>query len=475
MVGSRILKSAVLLVALAGGGMLVLSSIRCSAVPPDSAYKQAPTFRPTSQSESAVPPDSAYKQVMTPRDTERRQQPLGNATQDNLLDVTGFVGMPERYSAVASNYIESVFSAINAVPTARRRFYHRALDRDPKDPKLTAVRYPDAVNPVYDRDAVVPLVLLPRPAAVRTWSASAQARSLGWRTENEVSQRRGSVYGRTLIYEPGKLSKNPISLPTIPFESEMRSWHAYGDEHSPKFFLDLGKLVDKPLYDSLHEPILDRSAVLRLGEKEGAKLLGEFITVPASLKNSRLRWTSIHKPSGVHRFLAYSLVDGNGAFKRPPNGSRPRFHETADGPITPYVRPLRCERHQPKIKQHDELLLPTPLGWAPRYSERIVEQKTNEEWCLDDWFPAQKDACWVIREAKDSKPLQESFLLMPANEPSDRPVFFIALFAETEPKQLVQELATLYKVSPDAALNSSETMERLNALYDKVRDFPLTQ
>ena len=94
---------------------------------------------------------------------------------------------------------------------------------------------------------------------------------------------------------------------------------------------------------------------------------------------------------------------------------------------------------------------------------------------MDDWFPAQKDACWVIREAEDSKPLQESFLLMPASEPSERPVFFIALFAESEPKQLVKELAALYKVPEDAALNSSETMERLNALYDKVRDFPLAK
>ena len=94
---------------------------------------------------------------------------------------------------------------------------------------------------------------------------------------------------------------------------------------------------------------------------------------------------------------------------------------------------------------------------------------------MDDWFPAQKDACWDIREAEDSKPLQESFLLMPASEKSDRPVFFIALFAETEPKQLVRELAALYKVSPDTALNSPATMQRLNALYEKVRDFPLTK
>jgi hypothetical protein len=143
-------------------------------------------------------------------------------------------------------------------------------------------------------------------------------------------------------------------------------------------------------------------------------------------------------------------------------------------PMSPYVRPLVCELHQPKIKQHDELLLPTPLAWPPTSKDQFsVETDPHEEWCLDDWFPAQKDCCWVIREAEDSKPLQESFLLMAASEPSDRPVFFIALFAETEPKQLLAELAALYKVSAETALNSAETTQRLNSLYEKVRDFPL--
>jgi hypothetical protein len=448
MVGNRILTLAVLFVVLTVGGALMLAG--CGSAPQQ---------------------DSSYKQVMPPRDTERRQQPLGSATEDNLLDVTAFVGMPESYSEAASKYVDAVFSAIQAEPIKRQHFYHENR-RLPELPLVSSIPYPDGANPVYDRDVIVPLVLLPRPDAVRTWSASAKARSLGWRTEDEVSQRRGSVYGRTLIYEPGKLSKNPKSLPTIPFESEMYSWDLYVEDHDTKFFLELGKLVDKPYYDydSPHEPLLDRSAVLHLGEKDGAKLLGEFITVPAFLKNSRLRWTSIQKPTGVRRFLAYSLVDGNGARRWIPFDI---YKKPTSEKISAYMRPLRCERHQPKIKQHDELLLPTPLGWAPRYSERIDEQSAKEEWCLDDWFPAQKEACWVIREAKDSKPLQESFLLMPAIEPSNQPVFFIALFAETEPKQLVQELATLYKVSPDAILNSSDTMERLTALYERLRDFPL--
>ena len=64
--------------------------------------------------------------------------------------------------------------------------------------------------------------------------------------------------------------------------------------------------------------------------------------------------------------------------------------------------------------------------------------------------------------------------LMPASEKSDRPLFFIALFAEPEPKPLIKELvAALYEVSPDKALNSLETMEKLNALSPKVKDFPL--
>ena len=138
------------------------------------------------------------------------------------------------------------------------------------------------------------------------------------------------------------------------------------------------------------------------------------------------------------------------------------------------MRPLICELHQPRIKQHDELLLPTPLGWAPTRQESVSDF-AHEEWCLDDWFPAQPDACWVIREAEDSKPLQESFLLMPASQPSDRPVFFTALFAETEPIQLIKELAALYQVSPDKALNSPETMQRLQDLYEKVRDYPLSK
>ena len=406
-----------------------------------------------------------YKHVVRIKDVERRQERLGSESDDKLVDLTAFAGMPDRYSEVVSEYVESVSSAIKAGRIMRRRFYHNE-DR-PETKRVN--EYPDVANPVYDRDVVVPLVVLPRPDAVRRWSVSSAARSLGWRVEDKAIESRGTAYGRTLIFQPGTLSTSPRVDPASPFEAGMPNVEYWG-EHAGSYYLELGKLVVAPAFDPYNRsPAPDRLADLHLGEEGGAVLLGELITVPIHFKNHRLRWVSIQNGSNVRRFLAYSILDGNGVKRAR------RFQQTADGPISSYIRPLICDRHQPKIKQHDELLLPSPMAWPPTQWEKRVDPSPHEEWCLDDWFPAQKDACWVIREAEDSKPLQESFLLMSASEESDRPAFLIALFAETEPKQLVKELAALYKVSADTALNSPETMERLNSLYEKVRDFPLAR
>jgi len=435
-----------LFIGLLGGGIIVLSNVGCPA----------------------TQIDLLYKQVIPVRDPERRLQQLENETDDKLVDMTAFAGMPETYSEVVSQYVESAFFAIKAEPILRRRYYH--TDRDDE---TASFPFPDYVNPIRDRDVVVPLVVFPLPDAVSTWSASTKARAMGWRAEGTAIEKRGSVYGRTIVYESGKHSINPFSVPAAPFETHIPSAGIYMPEHDIPYFLQLGKMVLTPSYgDSPYRVLADESADLRLGAKDGAKLFGELITVPAYLPNSRLRWVSIRNGSNVRRCLAYSLLDGNGP-KRPG-----RFGQAKNGPISPYVRPLICARHQPQIKQHDELLLPTPLGWPPNqneWGESDIDGDAHEEWCLDDWFPAQREACWVIREAEDSKPLQESFLLMPAEEKSDRPVFFIALFAETEPKQLIKELAALYKVSPDTALNSPETMEWLNTLYQQIRDFPLSK
>lgn len=415
-----------------------------------------------------------YREVATDQDPEWRNEQLPKDYQDRFVDKSAFVGMPEAYSEAASRYVEFAFRSISAVAITRQRFFHR-FNREMFD---VDYGFPSEVDPIYDRDVTVPLVILPRPDAVRRWSSSWRARALGWLPEDAAARNRGTVYGRTLIFQPGTESAEPYSVPASPIGTRIQYPVHFHREQFPRFFLELGKLVEFPRYKFGHEfwnreSEKDPAVALRFGEPDGAKLLGEFVTVPANLKNLRLRWVNIRTESKIRQFLGYSLVDGNG-------GMRPiKYLMTSDGPVSPYARPLLCDQHQPKIRQHDELLLPTPLPWPPMekvYSwslENFSPYHGHEEWCLDDWFPAQTDSCWVIREAKDSRPLQESFLLMPASEESDRPAFVIALFAETEPRQLVTELAALFKVSPDATFNSPEAMSQLNSLYWQVRDFPL--
>lgn len=448
MVHRRVPPSPATLIAVWGAGLIALSSCGFSVAQSDTAYIRYPERR----------------------DLERRLERLPDGEKNQTVDVSAFAEMPEPYTAAVAKYVEAVSSELKVEPIKRQRFYH--VDQKSPGPDPDPTPYPDQAYPIPDHETNVPLVLLPRPEVVSKWASSPAAQQSGWRTAPAGPEKRGTVYGRTIVFEPGKRSKNPVGVPSAPVGSAIPSWDLYIPEHDTSFFLQLQKLVLSPTYKGPGSLVSEGTEPLVLGEPGGGKLLGEFNSVPAHLKNDRLWWTAIQHGAEVRSFLAYSLLDGNGAKRAK------RFQQTADGPISPYVRPLTCKLHQPKTKQHDDLLLPAPGGWAPTYNHRQqyrTSHEGNEFWCLDDWFPAQPHACWVVREAKDSKPIQESFLLMPASEKSDRPVFFIALFAETEPKRLIAELAALYKVSPDAALNSPETLDRLNRLYEQVRNYPLTK
>jgi hypothetical protein len=210
--------------------------------------------------------------------------------------------------------------------------------------------------------------------------------------------------------------------------------------------------------DSLRDFDVD----LRMGEPDGARMIVETVCVPAFVQNERLRVTTVKKQDSIARtFLAYALLDGTGVLRSEPPG---------------FWRPLVCPAYEPHKTVPWDLLLPTPKAWPSTIGDlhdmAAADPSVlfpNMEWCLDDWFPEQPDACWVVREAEDSKPLQESFLLMPAREKSDRPLFLISLFAETEPEQLVEELAAVHGVPAKPVLESPEAMSRLEELYARVK------
>jgi hypothetical protein len=410
--------------------------------------------------------DRSYLNLLPVHDHEERLRPLAESEGKDRFDLKALEGMPQAYRDLLSTYLYEMAHSLSVKPLTRMKYYQKQ-HRWPAG----AEDFPDHTDPTFDKAVALSILLLPRPAVVRRWSESTVARVQGWRSEADVTSRRGTVYGRSVVFNPGEHSQNPAILPTDPIGAPRESQYQHYPGQGSRYFLALGKVVATPEYEwNSSELPVDVTACLRIGELGEAKLCGEIITVPPHVDNHRLHWVTIRYNSDVRRYLGYSILDGFGGRRTdrgPGNVTRDR--------LSPYMRPLLCKQYQPKINQHDELLVPTPLPWAPNWSEKLKTHRgvAHEEWCLDEWFPAQKDACWVVREAEDSKPLQESFLLMPASEKSDRPLFLIALFAETEPRRLVTELAALHNVSPDPVLNSPETMERLESLYQKVRDFPL--
>ncbi len=424
--------------------------------------------RNSGKSTANLEPQIRWEQLPAMVDPEHRTEPFCDSANDDRVDTSAFAGMPEEYSNRVAVYIEAVISAIGAEPLSRDHYYCPVTPEASRRLHGTPIRvFPDVAEPEFDREVIVPLTLLPRPESVNAWADSQAAQALGWRSMSEGLRQKTSVYGSTVIFERGELSEEPYGLPASPLGTEIPVPIDYGPTQSANtpFFVVTGKLIRLPMFEYGVTPY-DVADPLLIGVKKGATHLGELRTVPAYIENIRLRWVRSETKTSTREFLAYALVDGSGAKREN------FFLKYAGGLVSPYMRPLICDRHQPRIKQHDLLLMPTPLAWP----ERVTDKEflgSHEEWCLDDWFPAQEEACWVIREAEDSKPLQESFLLMPAEEASDRPVFFVAVFAETEPKRLVKELSALHLVSPDKILSSAEVMARLQELYEDVRTFDL--
>jgi hypothetical protein len=171
----------------------------------------------TSTDQSAPVTDRSYEKLPRITDSERCVEPLGKAAETDPRDLSALIGMPDDYAELLSEYVQALLDATAASPIMRRRYYH-------KDRGNASGPYPDDAHPMFDRDVVVPLVILPRPEAVERWSGSAKARSFGWRTENQAFENRGSTYGRSVLFQPGKLSENPISVPAAPLGAKIPSW-----------------------------------------------------------------------------------------------------------------------------------------------------------------------------------------------------------------------------------------------------------
>jgi hypothetical protein len=348
----------------------------------------------------------------------------------HTLDRKALVGLPVRYAEQTAAYVGQILKLLDARPYDRTIYVN--------EQKTGMAEFPLDTFAVAKGSVPVELVLLPRPESVRSWLARPQSVEAGWKPAVTATFDKPPYQGKTLLFRRGKLSKNPATTFATPHGTSVNEGvYAYGE-----CFLEAGKLVT---------PNPGISIELQLGKKGGAVLIADLRTRPAHPDNTRVWLTSLMQDGFQTISVAYALVDGNG-------GQR----EQLDERVSPFVRPLKCPLHQPKTGPHDLLLLSTPIDWKGQ------PVRPYEDWALDEWFGQQKTGCWVLREAEDSKPLQESFLLLSGSEESVRPPYQIIVFPETPPEQLIRELAAVYRVTENVAKISAESMKELETQFQQL-------
>lgn len=397
-------------------------------------------------------------------DPEKRTQKLPEGAATQRIDDSAFDKLPMPYRDAACAYAEALIHEVGPKLIVRDRYYHKT--RENRADQHPYIAFPDDVNPILDRQVEVPLTIFPRTETVRRWSGTAQAKTRGWVTESDVAAYRSRLYGKTVLFSAGVESREPDHIPASPLGYPIPSFVEYVTAFSfnSQFFLPQGKIVCAPVLRTATRPHTDGTESLSIGQPQGAETLAEIMTVPAHAENRRLRWVRVTRPGeDERRFLAHVLCDGNGA-------RRARWlRDLPDDATSLYVRPLTCEQYSPRIQKHSLLLLPTPLDWPKGRDGSTDQWDPHEEWCFDDWFARQDHSCWVLREAPDSKPLRETFVLMPAIQSSELPIFSIYVFVETAPEKLVKELSVLFRTDAKAVLAKPGKLRALRRLHDQLR------
>ena len=175
---------------------------------------------------------------------------------------------------------------------------------------------------------------------------------------------------------------------------------------------------------------------LRPGEPGGATEIGR-ITVRRRLPgNPRVLDVAVSDAAAgtTRRFVAFAMVGGpGGAGKVDPRGVLYRTD-----------RPLRSPLHDPRLDKHSLLRLPQARVKGRRFDpDGSFLGQSVEVLAMDEWFARQPQKLWVLRLDGGSRPFRERFLLLPADEPSDRPVHSLYLFGGWDADRIAGELRGL--------------------------------
>ncbi|HMP80353.1 MAG TPA: hypothetical protein PKD54_12940 [Pirellulaceae bacterium] len=190
-------------------------------------------------------------------------------------------------------------------------------------------------------------------------------------------------------------------------------------------------------------------------------------------ENKILRWVLLNdlKATDLRTWLAYALVDGNGAYtvlKRPPDTVPRTFDRPLDAPFYPKLVVTDGVEFlwNNAPREHNLLRVAVP---REQFSEGSVPRE-YEDWTITAEYYAEHGVpAWTLWADKDSQPYREHFYLRHALEPVEHELWMIVIFTHIKPRDLVAVLATAKGIPSDQWPSDDEIETGLGEHYRKLR------
>ena len=376
------------------------------------------------------------------------------------IDISAMQGMPHEYAVASAIYLEKAIEMLRDKGKVPQRLYYRLkVNADKGRPsviqKWTDFPYVARVIDSYFVDTT--LMLVPEPEVA---NAIRFPHELALQVDHEISNVQDppkyfqdySSISTTEYFIANEENIGVSTYPSSPMGYKMiRGFH-------PSILEGNGKVVrTKHSLKSFIDYPHDR----RLSSNRGDFTpIGLLASLPVCSNNSVLRLACFKDGNGkTKQWLAYCIVDANGAFK---------------GTDFDDINSITCLRDlnapfNPKVDFQKDHQLPNHSLLLLPENEHAAADIFTERWTITDKYYSEHDEpIWILWIVEGSDPWRERFKIKHWKDSPEKEPWKVIVFPDNKPAALINAIAKLKKVQPNELPTKQQIEEKLEPYYNAV-------
>lgn len=424
-----------------------------------------------------VGPDSANPPAFFVS-ARRAQDSTSSRPSDWTIDDQAMAGLSEDYRTACNLYVGAVVELLGSKGTIPTRLFHE-LAPNPNRRELLLSRdydgyFPHTVRIQKSFPVNVPIRLLPEPLVIeRSGFRSPDMRERAKQQLHKLPDN-WRVYGdgwREAFYGTSYAIAKP----------EYEDWGLIRPPY-PQGYKDYDFKGPDPGYMTYHcrtvksfsfQDFVEFPAGWTEHTRPHFVFVGCTAVFQVQRENNILRWVVLNdlKATDLKTWLAYALVDANGAYtelKRPPDTIPRTFDRPLDAPFYPKLEVTDGEEFLWNNAPREYNLLRVAMPMEQFAKGDLAGP--HEDWTITAEYYADHDVpAWTLWADKDSQPYREHFYLRHALERVEHEPWMVVIFTHIKPRDLVAVLATAKGIPSDQWPSDDEIEAGLGEHYRKLR------